>query len=700
MEITLASDCLARCVAWAALGFYRLAAWLGALSAAVLMAGCAVQPQPLEAEERERLAAESYRSLFEGQEPLDGPLTLPEATARAIKYQAEYRQRQMEEALAAAQIDVAKFDMLPRLTLNAGYSSRSNVPFGFGFTPQGTIALNPSASVEPNIYSSSIGFAWNLLDFGVSYYRARQLADLSLVTQERRRKALQTLIHDVRIAWWRAEAAQRLLPAADKLLTDIDRALGKARVIEARKLLPPVQIATLRRALLDLGQQISLRRFELAQAGAELAALVNVPPGSDLRVAAPASDIRNVLDLTADVDQLESVALRSRPELAEEAYRARISKDEATKALVSLLPGLTLGIGRYYDSNAYLVNNWWTTAGWTVAFNLVRAFSIPALNRQAEAQQQVDDARRLAITMAVLTQTRLAAVRYNLAVEEFRIWDDSAREDDLIVDYMSSNVQVGLDTELELIRAKARTMASHMNRGLAYGVLQGSIARLYHSVGYDLVPQADEAKAVPELTRMVEGRLSELERANFSPRAEAERPSVAIAAIGGVGDASAALVREGTQRVLEASRVRIADTADADVQLRIQLSLEQSVEGRRAARVAVALERQGLTGPRTISAEYRTTLSAPIDEEQWRALGEGAIYRILEHLTPPPPRRPSLRVAESLQLPLEPLAREEAVARVAWDEGGPLLLRASPVMHSLPNGAPVVSTETDEKDKH
>jgi len=119
------------------------------------MAGCAVQPQPLEAEERERLAAESYRSLFEGQEPLDGPLTLPEATARAIKYQAEYRQRQMEEALAAAQIDVAKFDMLPRLTLNAGYSSRSNVPFGFGFTPQGNSPSISSAAVSGRSASST-----------------------------------------------------------------------------------------------------------------------------------------------------------------------------------------------------------------------------------------------------------------------------------------------------------------------------------------------------------------------------------------------------------------------------------------------------------------------------------------------------------------------------------------------------------------
>src|SRR2546423_10126326 len=240
----------------------------------VVLGGCAVATRPLDAGQRERLAADAQRRLFEGQEPIERPLGLAEATARAIKYQAEHRQRQMEEAAAAAQLDVAQFDMLPKLTVNAGYSTRNNDAFGFGFTPQGTLATTPTASVERSHTVSSIGLAWNLLDFGVSYFRARQLGDQKLIAEERRRKAVQTLMHDVRVAWWRAEAAERLLPAADRLLGEIDQAIDKTRYIETRKLLPPVQTATLRRALLDLGQQIAFRRQDLAQAKLELAALV------------------------------------------------------------------------------------------------------------------------------------------------------------------------------------------------------------------------------------------------------------------------------------------------------------------------------------------------------------------------------------------------------------------------------------------
>src|SRR2546425_2450686 len=354
----------------------------------VFLDGCAVVTRPFDAAQRERLAAEAQRQMFEGQEPIERPLSLAEATARAVKYQAEHRQRRMEEAAAAAQLDVAQFDLLPKLTANAGYSTRSNDAFGFGFTPDGTIATTPTASVERTRTTASVGFAWNVLDFGVSYYRARQLSDQKLIAAERRRKAVQMLLHDVRVAWWRAEAAERLLPAADRLLAEVDQAIDKTRFIEARKLLPPVQTATLRRALLDLSQQIAFRRQDLAQSRIELAGLINSPPGEEFHVAAPQSGAREVLDLTADLDKLEVLALQSRPELAEEGYRTRISADEARKALIGLLPGINLETGLNYDSNRFLLHNTWASAGVNVAFNLVKAFSLPALNRSEEAQRR------------------------------------------------------------------------------------------------------------------------------------------------------------------------------------------------------------------------------------------------------------------------------------------------------------------------
>src|SRR5258708_19553161 len=177
-----------------------------------VLCGCAVAPRPMDSEERGKLAADTQRRMFEGQEALNEPLTLSQAVARAIKYQAEHRQRRMEEAAAEAQLDVAKFDLLPKLMLNAGYSWRNNEAFGFGFTPNGTIATTPTASQERTHNTSSIGLAWNLLAFAVSYFNARQLAHQKLITEERRRKAAHTLTHDLPVACRRPPPPHPLSP--------------------------------------------------------------------------------------------------------------------------------------------------------------------------------------------------------------------------------------------------------------------------------------------------------------------------------------------------------------------------------------------------------------------------------------------------------------------------------------------------------
>lgn len=654
----------------------------GALAAALCIAlwGCAVTPRPLEQAEREQLAAETRQKMFEGQDAIKGPLTLSEATARAIKYQAEHRQRQMEEAAAEAQLDVAKFDLLPKLTVNAGYAWRNNDSFGFGFTPEGTIATTPTASVERTHTTTSLGIAWNLLDFGTSYFRARQMADQKLIAEERRRKAVQTLMHDVRVAWWRAEAAERLLPAADQLLAEIEQAIEKTRQIEARKLLPPVQVATLRRALLDLNQQIAFRRQDLAQSKIELAALVNAPPGIELHVASPASEAREVPDLTADIDKLEMLALQSRPEIAEEGYRSRISADEARKALVGLLPNLSLDLSRNHDSNKFLLNNAWTQAGINVAFNLVKAFSLPALNRSEEAQKRADEARRQAVAMAVLTQTRLAAVRYGLVADEFLVWNEAARDDDLIVQYLTSSEKAGIDTELELIRARARAMASHINRDLSYANVQAAIARLFNSVGYDAVPRDDESKAVAELSAKVEERYATLERTSFSPRAPSAKPSLVVGEVTGAAAKVASLLREGMERVLVSSDMKAADPSAADARLDVRLLPEPTQEGRKPARITVSAVPRAAAAA-VVTRTFRTTLSEPVDDEQWRVLGEGAAYRLIGDLIPGRITRPALRAAQTLRIP-PPRKEVPAQAKLAETDSAPLRLRLEGILRS------------------
>ncbi|MBS0337961.1 MAG: TolC family protein [Proteobacteria bacterium] len=585
-------------------------------------------PVPLTAAQRESVAAEAEAKLFEGQEPLNRPVTLYEATARSLKYQMEYRVKMMEQAVALGQLDVGKFDMLPKLTANAGYSTRSNDSFGFGFAPNGTIAANPSASQERTRETSGVSFTWSVLDFGLSYYRAQQLADQNLIAEERRRKALQNLVQDVRLAWWKSEAAQRLLPQIDELLEEVDLAIEKSRVIENRKLLPPMQTASLRRGLLDLEQQISMRRQDLAQSRVELAALLNVPPGTQVQIEPPSRFPAATLELRTRMETLEAVALRNRPELGEEAYKTRVNESEARRAVLALFPNLNLDVSSNYDSNRFLVNNAWTSIGASVAFNLVKVFSLPAVNRSAEAQRKLDEARRLAMGMAVMTQTRIAAVRYSLLAHEFGVWDQATRDDEQIVGYLASSAEVGIDSEFELIRAKARQLVSKINRDITYANLEAALGKIYNSVGLDALPSQVDSHATDALAEQLQARLVGWENENFAPKAPPLELAVMIGETDGVPPALADGFRAAIVRILELSKIKVAGSGEGKLTINSAVVLEPPRDGGRPARVKVALI-DAQSGDVRFSSEFKTTLSEPVDEEQWRTLGEGAAYRVI-----------------------------------------------------------------------
>ena len=610
--------------------------WMGALSCGIILAGCAVQPQPLGEDAHSDASQRDRERLAAATEPLDHPVTLAEATARAIRFNMDYRQRMMEEGAAARQLDVANWDMLPKFTLQAGYTARDNDAFSYGVQPDGTKTVSPSTAVERRHWTDSAVFSWNILDFGLSYYRSKQLADQVLIAEERRRKALQNLVQDVRYAWWRAESAERLLPQVDAFLREVDLTIARARLIENRRLLPPIQIIGYRRALLDLAQQITQRRQDLAAARVELATLMNIGPGTPYTIATLPTE-RQVPDFTAHIDALENLALINRPELREERYRARITDLEHTRTQWStLVPGLGVDAGYYHDSNRFLVNNSWEQAGIAAAFNLVKVFSLPAIDRSFAAQRTVDEARRLALSSAVITQTRIAAVRFQLLKNEFDVWDEALRDDEQIIRYLSAANQIGLETELEIVRAKARRMVTLMNRDAVHAGLQAAMGRVAYSVGVDSLPDQLDDRSTEGIARALIERVASFESAHFKTPEPVQLRPVRIAAPIGMPDTMTGPFTTALQRALTMARIPTSgDAPAATIETRIDMDPAQDSSRLVKMRVRVV----DAEGRSLLDAEQRSMLIEPLDNPQWSALGEGVAYRvivpILRHLGQP-----------------------------------------------------------------
>lgn len=605
----------------------RTVIWLAAVLA---LAGCAVTPKPLTLEQNSAQAQEDLASIIGKLEPLSGPLTLPQATARAIRNNLEAKVRQMEAMAQVRQLDLSRYDMLPRLALSAGYTARDNDAFGLGYQPNGGISSVPSAAVERSHSTYNAALTWNVLDFGLSYYRATQNADQVLIAEERRRRALQNLVLDVRLAWWRAEAAQRLLPNIDAMLSQTDRAAERSRLIESRRLLPPLQIIAYRRSLLDLQQQLSLKRQELSQWRSEFAELVGLRPGERYRVISPASRTPPLPELTTRADDLEVMALERRPELAEERLRARITEVEGKRQLVSLLPSLNLNIGANYDSNRFLINNQWNEVGHLVTFNLLKLLSLPAMKRSQETMKQLDQARRESVIMAVMTQTRIAINRHDLLRHELGVWNQAVADDQALLKAMQSTQEAGLETELELIRSGARLAITEINRDTVHANLEHAMGRVMNSVGYDVVTADSDTEPGPTLATQLETALGGFARQNFALVTGQPMRSAAIGSIVGVPAPALAGFKDAMRTVMRVVQIPLVDSGAAVV-ADVAVTLGAAGESGRPVELKVSLN-DGSSGKLLHAAQMKSMLVEPVSDAQWQVLGEAAVFKAAETL--------------------------------------------------------------------
>ncbi|MGP9824354.1 TolC family protein [Ectopseudomonas khazarica] len=462
---------------------------------ALAISGCAVTSQPIERSVSEQRAQSDLQAMFADQEPLNGPLTLHEAMARAVKYNLEARLKVMEEAMAQRQVDLATFDMLPRMALSAGYAGRNNVSASSSQSIEtGTQSLEPSTSQDRDRGVADLTMVWNVLDFGVSYVSAKQQGDQRLIVQERRRKVVHTIIQDVRSAYWRAVAADRLLSQIDSLMTRVAEARDNSQRLSEQRIGDPIQALSYQRALIEATRQLEEQRRALSLAKTELATLINLPLGTQVELA-PETGYQ-VPELKVELGTLEQEALASRPELREQDYQARISAAETRKAMLRLLPGLEFSAGGHYDSNSFLVNQSWADYGVKVTWNLFNVLSAPAAIDVAKAGQEVADARRQAMSMAILAQLHVANANFREAQRQFRTSQQLAGLDGQIVEQLRNRYKAQGIGELELIQGELNTLQADLRRDLAYAELRNSYGQLFASVGLDPLPETIAADSV------------------------------------------------------------------------------------------------------------------------------------------------------------------------------------------------------------
>ena len=474
-----------------------------AIVSLVSLAACGIRPHPMTMEENITRAMEDKGTIEHHYVPLrTAQLSLEEAIARTLAYNYQMEVSKLEITQQEKQLDVALTNMLPQLAADAGYTTRNNYNAAESIDDYShERSLISSYSEQRSHTTQDIQFSWDLTDIGVSYFQARQQGYSALIAVERRRKAINNLVRSTAEVYWRAYAAQTILPKIDPMIADARIMLENSKRASDMHLQNPLILLDYQQNVIQLLRQLYQMRNDLMSAQIQLRSLINVAPGTP--IALTTSDAELTAAPLHDMAKLEDITLIMRPELREESYQQKISRQDIYAQIVRMSPGIGALGGENFDSNKLLTNNVWGQVGVRATFNLMNLIRGPRIIAVAKSAIAASKARRLALSISLIAETNLSAQMYQNSLDMLA----SAKQTDDIGHQMETvaqrATQAGAQSGADMIRHQMAGLVAQVDYARTLAQTHGALANLYNSVGLDIVPATADLNDINRLTAQV-----------------------------------------------------------------------------------------------------------------------------------------------------------------------------------------------------
>jgi len=453
----------------------------------LIITGCSVVPQPWEKSEIKEASKQELMVLNEIKEIVK-PVSLNDAIYRGIKNNRQKRVKMMETALSEKQFELLQYDMLPSLTSSAGYSARDNYAASASAVfEDGTPSTldNPTYSISQSKQQTTAGitFSWNVLDFGLSYVKAKQQSDKFLISKEEERKVVFNITQEIRRAYYEAVTAEELIKRIHPLMKEVKVALQDSDKVKSLRLKSPMESLNYERELLNVLRDLMSLKKALISSKLELAELMGLKPGTMFALEEKVENSYFVPSVPFSLPTMEKIALENRPEILGSRYKERISEKELSAVMLSMLPGVSFDAGYSYNDSEYLLNNNWYSLGANVTWNLFNVFKYGAMSDNADAKVILEKERKLALSLAVITQVHLANIRYQQASEEYELSKKYLDVSQGIYDQTINANELDMNSDLVFIKEKLSYLLATLRHSAAYANMQNSYGRIYASMG-------------------------------------------------------------------------------------------------------------------------------------------------------------------------------------------------------------------------
>ena len=464
--------------------FYRFCA---ALVMPLLLAGCANNYASLDSKEHTQIIKADYQKIEE-LSSIDGVviISLSEAIDQAIYYNLDARVSALEVLSAQDDITLEELKALPNLSASASYQGRNNLGASSSRSViSGNQSLEPSISTEPHRRTADLTFNWNLIDVALAALQSENASDRAIIAQERHKKVKQNIQRDVYTSYWRAYAAQENKDSASKVIAEAEEKLYAIDLAVKENLLSATQGAERKREIENRLNSLRQTMENMAFADIELKSLLSLSPDTKVHLTSQPKEYmqkaKTLLDM--DVENLELLALEKRPEMRETIAQRKITLRDTRMEIIKTFPGMKLFYAGNYDSNDFLVDNRWTSFSATIVQSITSLITAPARYEAAKTREDLEEARRLSLAAAIITQIHLSRARLSYLLDSYALQENSVASTQTLVEATKLKQKEGFASDLDVTLAQLESLNAKISASLISAETQSAAAAFLDSLG-------------------------------------------------------------------------------------------------------------------------------------------------------------------------------------------------------------------------
>lgn len=419
-----------------------------------------------------------------------GPLTLDDVIHIGIENNLDLRISRMMQEISDDNAFSEKLKMLPQFNVDAGIFHRSSfLQRKYINEETGEVSLSNTVSQEKTQKTLDLTLSWNILDFGLSFFRARQAALTSEVRQMERIRQQQILAMDIATSYWKSVLSEHDLDYIREIEENMRSYMRDAEELVGQKRLDPIVAKEMQKQLMNLTISASDLQADISGIRIELSRLMGLTPTTQFKFFG-IDDFEPIIEELPDPsdlnpERLEIISLRNRPELYTSDLKHIIQRDEARAAMVSMFPGLNFSGGYHYDDDDFLTDPDWFSVGIDLMTNLL---SLPSKYANWSAQKKTTEVvriQRVLLTAGIIAQVHVALHDYYLKEKQYRLQDESYRISKELFDMSEVRNRAGTIgfSDTVVTQRMLETMLARLERDRGIVELMNSYYKLLVTLG-------------------------------------------------------------------------------------------------------------------------------------------------------------------------------------------------------------------------